>query len=355
MPELGPPSEVAGWRAYACWLIGSFSALVAAALAFIVLIGPYSPLPLSLPIARPPLDGSLRFYFSAIPRSGQFDSYILGTSTVRSVDPRQLAASLGGRFANLGIHGSTPWEQILMANLVIDQPRPLGTLVFALDNSWCDPDARAVGHSADPAPEWLYDDEPWNDLLYLLNIRALDAAVRRVKVELGMQKVNVRDDGFSIDTPPEETYDLAKARRRIWERQARQRTPIPRMSARNVPVASSPASPALTWLDAALARLAPDTARVLVIMPVHASGLPEQGSAQAAALADCKAAIAEIGRAHRATVVDFRFGSDLTLEDANYWDRVHFRAYAAAWVADAIIAAHRDGRSTPISELLHRP
>lgn len=342
------------WRRYVRWLAGCFAALLASTLALIVAIGPYSPLPLSLPIERPPIDGSLRFNFTAIPRSGKFDSYIVGTSTIRSIDPRRLADDLGGRFANVAVHGSTPWEQTMMANLIIDQPRPLASLVIGLDAVWCAPDARAVGHHTDPAPEWLYDRNPWNDLLYLLNARALDATVRRIKQQLGLQTPSIREDGFSIDTPLETSYDAAKARRRIWERNARNNNVIARSSAAELPAPTTgPPLPALRWLDATLARLAPSTVRTLVIMPPHQVMLPAPGTPQAAMLAECKAKILAIGRARDATVLDLRFGSELTKGDENYWDNMHLRVHAAAQLTAAIVVGQRDGRSTPISEVLH--
>jgi len=41
-------------------------------------------------------------------RSGRYDSAVVGTSTVRLLDPQRLGALFGARFANLGLNAGTP-------------------------------------------------------------------------------------------------------------------------------------------------------------------------------------------------------------------------------------------------------
>ena len=47
------------------------------------------------------LDGSQRFAYPQVMRSGRFDSIIVGSSTARLIDPEQLNGPFAARFANM--------------------------------------------------------------------------------------------------------------------------------------------------------------------------------------------------------------------------------------------------------------
>ncbi|MGZ8416154.1 MAG: hypothetical protein ACXWVQ_04070, partial [Methyloceanibacter sp.] len=49
-----------------------------------------------------------RFLAQQMIRNGQFDSFLVGSSTIHSVDPDWAEGAFGGEFANLAIHGATP-------------------------------------------------------------------------------------------------------------------------------------------------------------------------------------------------------------------------------------------------------
>jgi hypothetical protein len=65
---------------------------------------------------------------------------------------------------------------------------------------------------------------------------------------------------------------------------------------------------------------------VLVFMPAHIAAQPIPGSEAAAKESECKARIARLARRHGASpVIDFRIRSEITSNDANYWDKLHYR------------------------------
>ena len=118
-------------------------------------------------------------------------------------------------------------------------------------------------------PEWMYDDDKWNDYANLFNSGTLELAGRLVGYHLGLYRARSRYDGFEVFTPPESDYNLARVRFGLWNGQPPR--PVP-----NVP--PPPLSdverralkfPALAWMDTMLAELPPSTSKVLAFMPVH--------------------------------------------------------------------------------------
>jgi hypothetical protein len=191
----------------------------------------------------------------------------------------------------------------------------------------------------------MYDDNRWNDYLYLLNIATLEITGRLIGYQLGLYRERVRPDGYQNFTPPEQQYDLVKARKNIWVSHEPQAPPD------LAPPALSPEErrallfPALPWLDEALARM-PGSLKVLAYMPVHVAAQPWPGTRTAAVEAECKTRIAEIGRRHGAKVIDWRIASPLTREDSNYWDMLHYRVPIATRIAEELGDAVRTGKTS---------
>src|SRR5262249_16598930 len=150
--------------------------LLAIAYGFIVVMNPYGHLPLRIFGAHVIMDINQRFQYPAIVRSGLFDSVVIGTSTSRLLDPERLAARFGGRFANMAMNDARAWEEYRLARLFLDhQPQPK-TLLIGLDWVWCAQNADTDRVTTRGFPEWMYDENPWNDWLYILNPRTLEFA-----------------------------------------------------------------------------------------------------------------------------------------------------------------------------------
>jgi hypothetical protein len=326
------------------WFLGA--ALGAAAFLWlaIALLDPFGVSPLRLPVARPIMDINQRYMYPQIVRSRAFDSVVIGTSTSRLLDPKELDAAFGGRFANLAMNAATAWEQTELARLYLRHNPAPRAFVVGLDQMWCQQEGELQKITFRGFPEWMYDEKPWNDLPELFNLQTLEIAGRLLLHQFGLMPERIRGDGYEVFTPPEASYDLARARWHIWRD-----IPDGKVTPATPPVALSAAEaaalrfPALEWLDGLLASLPATTQRMLVAMPIHVAAQPRPNSHAAAVIGACAARIAAIARRHGAPYVDFAIPSPVTTEDANYWDPLHYRLPIARRIIEGMVAA-REGR-----------
>ncbi len=337
------PGEEAGvqWRRYARTLLVTCAAQLAAAALLVLAANPYGNLPLSLFRQHVIMDTNQRYQYPAIARSGQFDSAVVGTSTSRLLRPGALNAKIGGKFANLAMDSATAWEQSQMAKLFADAVAKPRTLIVGIDRMWC--------YAEDPKritergfPDWMFDDNPWNDLPYMLNKRAAEIAIRRLAFAAGAREARIPFDGYQVFVPPEEKYDLAKVKASI-NRNIETASVVARVDEPSREMRASWSFPALTWLDELLGGRWQKV--VLFIPPVHITAHPRGlGRWQED---ECKERIAVLARHHNAPLIDFSVASEITSHDENYWDPVHFRVPIAEKVVSDLSQALSSGRDDP--------
>lgn len=333
------------WSSFSQVLITTFVLAVGAIYSFVVLLDPYDVIAFSLPIERRIVSISQRHMYHQIITSRKFDSIVVGTSTSRLLDPKILDEVFDARFANLAMDSATAWEQYRLADYFIRRSGSPKVLLIGLDRVWCDANPRRY-RTPGEFPEWMYDDNRWNDLLYLLNSATVEIAGRLVGYHLGLYPERIRGDGFQVFVPPESEYDVDRARRHIWNDQPPRKwldVPGPVVSDAERQAWSFPA---LAWLDSILAEL-PNTTKVLAYMPVHIASQPEPGTLGAAQEQECKRRIASIAGRRGAKVVDWRIPSPITTDDANYWDSLHFRLPVAEKIARALAPAVLENREAP--------
>ncbi|AMJ60175.1 hypothetical protein [Bosea sp. PAMC 26642] len=279
---------------------------------------------------RPLVDLNQRFVYPQLLRSRRFDAAIVGTSTMRLIDPQVLSSRAAMRFANVAMDAATPWEQMRMALLFgrsADAPK---ALVWGIDPLWCEADAdhpqkRLTGRRF---PDWLYDGNRLNDLQNPIEPRLLENAWRVVLHRLGYPRSRFRDDGFAVFTPPESQYDLARARAHIYgdSGAGREPKPLARPDEVTAAVRETWTFPALHWLETTLASLPPGATKILVLPPRHIAALPQTGSAGWQQFESCKDSIRQIAaRTAQATVLDYARASPMTQADENFWDGLHYR------------------------------
>lgn len=314
-------------------------------IAFVALLDPYG---LRAAPGRPPgpiMDSSQRLSYPQIARGGPFDAAVFGTSTARLLDPADLDGAFGGRFANLAVNAATPDEQMRLAGLFLDRGPPRAVL-FALDATWCaaDPPAR----TANAFPDWLYAaGAPWGTLRQV-SLRGLGVAARAGLARLGMSRPRIRADGYAVFTPPDSTYDAARAGARIRDGATDSSA---RADAPDAPM------PALDRLDGLLDRIPGDALKLVAFMPVHVAAQGAPGTPAGSREAACKARVAAIGGRRGAVVVDFRRASPVTTRDENYWDALHYRLPVAARIVAGLKAAVATGANDPagVYRVLARP
>jgi hypothetical protein len=316
------------WRRFALTCAAAAAAVMAALFGFVLAIDPYGTRVGPSRTPRPIMDLNQRFMYPQIVRSGRYDSAIFGTSTIRLLDPKQLGTLFEASFANLGLNAGTPWEQIQLAALFLKHvPRPK-VMIFGLDTTWCEPDADRKRLTFRAFPPWLYDENPINDWPGLLNLKSVEIASRVLLNWLGFMPPRIGPEGFEIFVPPENAYDLARARSHIGAFRFG--------GAEGEPLTAALVTPALAWLDDLLARIPSATNTILMFPPVHAAAQPPAGSRTEAVDEECKARIAEIARMRDASLLDFRRRSAVTTDDSNYWDALHYRIGIAQRIATAL-------------------
>ncbi|MGX1788809.1 hypothetical protein ACWIGM_18840 [Bosea sp. NPDC055332] len=340
-----------GWRGWSKAFALAALTLATSLLGFIAVLDPYGARVQAGQSARPLMDLNQRFMYPQIVRSGAFDSAVIGTSTLRLLDPAILSTGLSSRFANLGMNAATPWEQAQIAGLFARRVAAPKIVIWGIDQTWCEADAtdEARRLTPRPFPPWLYDDNPWNDWPKQLNFTTLEIALRLAAHRLGLQPQRLRGDGYEVFTPPEATYDLARARFHLYRGYGGH---APDLTPQSPPVAISASEraswrfPALAWLEQGLAAFPATTRRLIVLPPVHASALPREGSAAWQRFEACKAEIVALAARQHAMVADYAHPSALTREDSNYWDPAHYRLPIARRIEADLIALGQ-GKTAP--------
>ena len=183
---------------------------------FILILDPYQNVPFSPSLQRAPIDTNQRFSYPALARDIRFDSAIFGTSTIRLVDPDHLDALLGAKFANLSMNGSTAYEQAQIFKLFNRNHPGARYIIFGIDVSWCEVKDVVPRYTFRTFPQWMYDDNRWNDLAYLFNDKALENAVRMSELLLGAREPKYQRNGYRDFLPTPQEYDLVKVRREIY-------------------------------------------------------------------------------------------------------------------------------------------
>jgi hypothetical protein len=328
----------------------TFVGILAAIYIFILLIDPYGVVPFSLPFDRP-IVSTQRQMYPQILRTGRYDSIVVGTSTIRLLDPVALDRVLGGHFASLAMLSGTAWEQVQVIDYFRRTVAAPKAVLVGIDHEWCYRNSNAYARETAAVrekefPSWAYDDNRWNDVLYLLNTPTLHAAGKTFARLLDWIPEMLREDGYEVPVRVETAYDPARARDKIWGRGQS------RWFASGWPLESGEAGrdamdfPALPWLDESLASL-PGTVRTLLLLPpVHVHMLPAPGSPREALEAECKRRVAAIARRRGAMLVDWRIASPLSTEDTHFFDLIHYRLPIAYRMIDDLEHVVSEGRES---------
>jgi len=355
MPKLDTASTQAAdrWRRYCRITLCALAAELLIVCAVIAVGNPYGNLPHLVFNAHVIMDTNQRYQYPAIARSGQFDSIVIGTSTSRLLRPAALDHLFGGHFANLAMDAATAWEQYRLATFFAAHTRRPRTLLVGLDHVWCKGDADTAKTTFRGFPKWMYDDDPWNDLVWMLNKRSLEISGRRIGNALGLNPARIPFDGYEVFTPPESQYDLRKVERKIYGAKG---PPIETASIERAPYVPTEAEraswryPALDWLATFLSSSQRWQRVVFVFTPPHVSALPARGSRAKAQFDECKARIARLARQHGAPVIDFHIVSPITTVTENYWDRLHYRVPIAVRLVAEIKTALATGADDPAGD-----
>ena len=332
------------WRRFLGTTLGVAVALSLLAFTLMVLVDPHDNFSISLPIKRAPTNANQRFSYPTIARSQNYDSVVLGTSTVRLLKPRMLNEKFGGRFANLAMNSGTAYEQSRILDLFQRHHEMIRTVIIGIDVVWCETGDAYQKYTHREFPEWLYDDDPWNDYLHVFNGVTLEESIRQLQFVLGRREPKFGFDGYKTFMPDPAEYDLEKARRNLYgENGVRPKfTPgKPYIASREERASWN--FPTHEVLASALRSLPAETLKLVFFVPYHHFLQPAPGTKEAARWQECKRRITNLtSLVPNSHVLDFMIESEITRFDENYWDSLHYTVE----IADRIVALLAEGVRT---------
>jgi len=326
-------SEAAKWRR---WLLAFFSVPVLGVLlilALMIAVDPYDSGKFGLLGIAGVDDGNTRTAIPSRARDPQFDSAVIGNSTIQRINPAELSRATGLRFVQLYMIGASPNEELAVLDLFVrNHPRP-GALVIGADPLWCRHD------DSDPAldfPDWLYGTNLLAYGIRVISWQGLEHAFQRISIGLRWHRRQWVDGFFNYEEivwPPG-----------LFRVADRPRDPPPAKTD-----ADRHVFPAIARLDAAIKKLPPDIPVVLIVPPTLYPTIPTPGTIGAMEQQACNAALARIvaGRP-RSNFINYRVDNFLTRDRANFADFIHYRTIIAEKISEGIVASLRLGAAARI-------
>lgn len=206
------------------WSLLSLAALSLALLSACALVFFVDPFQIYRQATRyvPPLDRTTQVYSNAgVARNYEYDSAVVGTSVCENFRPTQLDGLFGGRFIKLVSSAGTLYNHALLLDLAY-QTHALRTVVYGLDVYSMIGETDKTGTQM---PMYLYDDNPLNDVSYLLNRSVLASFVPRCFKTWGQrQDDSIRDSMFSWAQDGDE-YGPVALYNAVFETPAARRAP----------------------------------------------------------------------------------------------------------------------------------
>ncbi|WP_053006133.1 hypothetical protein [Kiloniella spongiae] len=311
------------WKSY--WTVLSKTSVIVMAfiLLMIAIIDPYDNLPFSPDLKRTAMASNQRFSYPAIARKDRFDSAVFGTSTTRLLNPENLNEYIGGNFANLSMNSATSYEQSRLFDVYIKAHSTPKNIIIGLDITWCNADKAADKYTFRAFPEWMYDDNPWNDISHMLNFKTLETLGKQAGYLIGIKDAKYQPTGYANFLPSIEEYDLGKARMNIYGSKTPKEKNLPSEIARYN--ADNFSYPSHDYLKSMLDQTPAETKKILMFVPYHSYIQASPGSLSAAQWKECKKRITAISAANKNSfLIDFMIPSIITNKDENYWDPLHY-------------------------------
>ena len=326
------------WKRYFRILIISLIGLFAAGYLFVLVVDPYGVIPVSLSKNRG-FSTDPRFFLPSLAKRSQFDSAIIGTSTVRLLNPEDLNPLLSGRFVNLAMNAAYLSEQKAILDVFLKYHPDPKSIVISVDHLNFDDfeyNAKYLDGLPEYFPRWLYDEKHLNDLPPY-TWRTLQQAIKQFRSITGMTAFKYRFDGYE-DFTKRRPYDVDRAREIIYGTTApRSKIPV------DPPVQATPQQvkafkfPAIPHLEKMLTRLPEGTLKIVIIPPFHYFHQATPGSMEDIKWKEFKRRVINTVCRHRNTsLIDFMIESPITTRDENFLDKIHYTVPVAQTIARSI-------------------
>ncbi len=330
----------APWKRFFRILTISLIGLFAAGYLFILVVDPYGMLPISFDFDRGTITAEQRFFYPNLAKKSQFDSAIIGTSTIRLLNPDDLNPLLESRFVNLAMNAASVFEQEAIFNIFLRYHPYPRTVIFGVDHVYFDKSnyAKHIGAvKSEHFPDWMYDENLLNDLLPY-NWRTMQITIKQLKCITGMKPPKFRVDGYDDFTMTMFSHDIDHIREIIYgSKTPIEKKPVEPPAQATPELIKSFEFPAIEHLERMLDRLPDTTLKIVVIPPFHYFHQATPGSMDDIKWEEFKRRLAEVTcRYENALLVDFMIKSPITTKDENFLDQTHYTVPIAQEMARAI-------------------
>jgi hypothetical protein len=322
----------AEWRR---WLVAFLGVLVIGAsliLGFLIAVDPYDTGKFGLLSIDGVNDQNTVTAIPSRARDLQFDSAVIGNSTVQRLNPAELSQATGLHFVQLYKIGGTPGEILTILDLFMRKHPHPRALIIGADPFWCWHERE---EPAQNLPYWLYDQSFLEYAVRLISWRSIEHAFQRISIGLGYHQRAIVDGFFNYEEiwPPG-----------LFRDAARPRDPAPTTTA-----AERKMFPAIARLDAAIKKIPSDVPIILFVPPTLATTVPQPGTVAAIEREACNAALERTvaGRPH-SRFINYRIDNALTRNLDDFADFVHYRGAVAEKISQGIIATLRLGPAAKI-------
>ena len=149
---------------------------------------------------NPPYRSDTQMYSQAgVAKSYTYDSVIIGSSVTENCTPSVYDAALGGRFVKLSMNAGTARDHAKMMEIAL-RTHDVRRVVYGLDLF-----AYSLYYTNQKAvtPDYLYDDNPLNDVYYLLNKSVLLEQIPQALSRIGKPDEDASRDSMYYWSPPE--------------------------------------------------------------------------------------------------------------------------------------------------------
>ena len=325
------------WKKYWIKLICTTLIVGLCVYSLIIIVDPYDTLKFSYPAKREPIVSNQRFSYPSIAQKDFHDSAIIGTSTIRLLNPENLNPVFDAKFVNLAMNSTTAYEQYKILKLFISSHENIKFLMVGVDLAWCDTNVEPKKLTFRPFPTWLYDKNEFNDYLNMFSARGLENSVRLIEYWLGKREAKYNGDGYHNFVGDDSRYDLQKAVTNIYGSIENKISFEEKLSNKNNKGSSSNESLQFPvhklYLSKIFDSLNDDVIKLIVFVPYHYRHTYRQHEN----FNECKNKLIKFSHKYKNThLVDFMFDSEITNNDSNYWDVQHYRIHIAEKMPDLI-------------------
>ncbi len=319
-------------------MIISLTGLFAAGYLFVLVVDPYGIIPISFSKDRG-FATDPRFFLPNLAKRPQFDSAIIGTSTVRLLNPKDLNPLLNGRFVNLALNAAFLFEQEAILDVFLRHHSQPKFVIFGVDHvNFFNGDnyAQFIGGVPENFPVWLYDESFFNDLLPY-NWRSIQHAVKQLRSITGMNPFKYRSDGYE-DFTKRHPYDIDRVRNIIYGSSTPQaKVPVQPPVIKTPELLKTFQFPAVRHLDRMLGRLPDATLKIVIIPPFHHFHQATPGSTDDIKWEEFKRHVVDATcRYENSILIDYMIKSPITTADENFLDQIHYTVPVAKKIARSI-------------------